>query len=118
MTKVTTETMYGIPVITVVSSYKQVAAWVKRRWKVDLDPCGTGGGCWVFISENSGTFVLIWLPEYGTKSGDSTLLHELSHAAFSILHEVGVATGYKHQEAYCYLLEYLYSQTRARLETQ
>src|ERR1044072_6383802 len=38
------------------------------------------------------------------------LVHELGHTAFKILRDCGIPADYTAQEAFCYLIEYLYEQ--------
>ena len=70
-------------------------------------------GCYSsHINENTGEMVFL----IGVFNGDdSVLAHECAHAAFGILLNAGVDPLEGNNEAYCYLLGYLFRELKAQL---
>lgn len=46
------------------------------------------------------------------------LVHELSHAAFEVLENVGIPIGYRNQEPHAYLIQWLYDQWQEKMNGQ
>lgn len=52
----------------------------------------------------------------GVFDGDtSTLVHELAHAVFNVMHYIGQPVNAEHSEVFCYLQDSLFSQANAWL---
>lgn len=49
---------------------------------------------------------------------NSTVVHELSHATFAIMEYIEQPIDFHHSEAYCYLIESMYSQCEKWLAKQ
>lgn len=59
-------------------------------------------------SDHDGYFLV------GVFNGElGTLVHELAHTAFKVLHHVNVRADHKHQEAFAYLQQWLYDELRS-----
>lgn len=75
----------------------------------------TSAGLFTY-NEISNTYT-IWLPQVpDTIAWKGVLLHEINHAVFRLLDELGMEHTRESDEAYCYLSEYLYVEIMTKFE--
>lgn len=110
---------YGIDVLIYVGTWAQFSSYMLRRYGCSMGEQRSAGGHASSLLDDATChrFQALWLPEspLSTMDGIRALSHELLHAAFCILHHVGVEASYKHQEAICYLHDSLNRQAHRSL---
>ena len=88
--------------------YREMMQWVgQETGDIDL----VAGQSRMMQNPSGHTFVAI-----GVFEGDeSVLVHECAHAAFQVLSHVGVDPTERNNEAYCYLLGFIYREAKKRI---
>lgn len=88
--------------------YREMMQWINA----DADEIDMIGGQSLQMQNKDGqTFIAI-----GVFEGDeSVLVHECAHAAFQILSHVGVDPTERNNEAYCYLLGFIFREAKKRI---
>jgi hypothetical protein len=69
-------------------------------------------------NEESNTYTIWLLQEPDTIAGEAVLLHEINHAVFYMLDNLGLEHTQASDEAYSYLSEYLYVEIMTKFEDE
>ena len=88
--------------------YREMMAWVKSDTS-DIDTFD--GQSRQMQNQDGQAFIAIGV----FSDDDSVLVHECAHATFQILSFVGVDPTERCNEAYCYLLGFIYSEAKKRI---
>lgn len=85
----------------------------KKEYKL----CGLGrsaDGKYMMFSNDISLIRLPWIPKTPYQLG--VLVHEITHATFAILSKVGMALSDYSEEAYTYLLQYIFNRILTYIE--
>lgn len=88
--------------------YREMMQWVGCD-SDDIDKIG--GQSLQMQNQDGNTFIAIGVFDYD----EAILVHECGHAAFQILSHVGVDPTERNNEAYCYLLGFIYREAKKRI---
>ena len=88
--------------------YREMMEWVKSDTR---DIHIVGGQSRQMQNQDGQSFIAVGVFD----NDESTLVHECAHAAFQVLSFVGVDPTERNNEAYCYLLGFIFREAKKRI---
>ena len=109
--------LYGFSVLVVIHpDLKEFNRWMRKNVDESYYPEDADGSRPLGRCCSRGGSSVIWLPSIPTTPDQlGTLAHEISHAVFNAFELIGIESGYRNDEPFCYALKYIMAESLKKL---
>ena len=106
------EDTYNIPVTLIIGDYSYYDKKVANKFNIERSEQKNFGAETRWVKANNGGEIIIWMPRIDfTSANYGTLAHELLHATFLIMENIGFKFDYNNTEPINYLFDSLMTNT-------